>query len=121
MKAKELRQAAESLSNDAARYLEEYLAEEHDDAVSFAHFERVDLVTDHILATVREDDDELVDELWFIKQTRVDGPLLNMIVLVCRSEGFHLKVNGNESDRPATRGDFRALCRLLGVKLKEDE
>ncbi len=72
----------------------------------------------HILATVREDDDKLLDERWFMKQTRVDGPL-SMIVLIRRAEGFHIAVNGHESDRPATRGDFRTLCGLLGVKLDE--
>lgn len=101
MNAKELRQAAEWLHK-----------------IRLACSNHTCTLIDYVLATVRGDDDELIDELWFIKQKRVDGPL-RMIVLVRRPEGFHLEVNGYESDRPATRGDFRTLCRSLGVKLEE--
>ncbi len=131
MNAKELRQAAELLSNEAARYFEEYLAEEHDDADSFAHFERVDLVTDHLLATVREDDDEPLTER-FVDQFRgssgEDGDYFYWDANVPMNDprpgllGL-LSSRKNQSHEFAhikTRGEFRALCRLLGVKLKEN-
>ncbi len=101
MNAKQLRQAADELSNDAARYFEEYLAEDHDDTVSFALFERIDLVTDHILATVREDDDELLSQDNWLDTIQHECELV-----------IHY-------EHCRTRGDFRTLCRLLGVELKE--
>lgn len=73
----------------------------------------------HILATVREDDDEPIDEAWLRSQSRTDGLLLTMMTFVRRLDGYHLEVNGHESANPTTRGEFRALCRCLGVTLKE--
>lgn len=120
MNAKELIAAAKSLSHEAARYFEEYMIEDHDDPDTRGLFERIDLVTDHILATVRADDDEPLTDADFVNESLGNGYQFGRIpgnVPCIQAEGCgpvflpHVK----------TRGEFRQLCRLLGVELKECE
>ncbi len=73
MNSKELIAAAEWLSDEAARYFETYMNEDHDDPDSRGMFERIDLVTDHILATVRSDDDEQISMPWLGSPSRACG------------------------------------------------
>ncbi len=90
MNAKELRQAAERVSD---RYHHDTATIDPDLAVDIAG---------HILATVREDDDELIDSHWI-------------------EVGVPLQLLRQHIDHIKTRGDFRTLCRLLGVKLQEPQ
>ena len=108
MNAKELREAAES----ALRY------DDCDDSA-------IDSTASHILATVRPDDDEPVNAAWS----------QDVLGAVSVEVGRNLFLNkwaqveygsDNESDgvfntTVKTRGEFRQLCRLLGVELKEGE
>lgn len=76
----------------------------------------------HILSTVREDDGEEIDEDWFIAQCGVDQAYIRgdfFLQFVTRG-AVSLGYQGNETPTNIhTRGDFRALCSLLGVQLKE--
>lgn len=77
------------------------------------------LLANHILATVREDDDELATVPW----VRDSLPAFAWVgwrgAFCAQRTGLHLDISGTMSDRPATRGDFRTLCRLLGVTLRD--
>jgi len=67
-------------------------------------------LSQHILGTVRADDDEDVHPSWFESLISQDG--LRTIENVLAA--------GNRC-RCFSRGEFRQLCRLLGVVLKEGE
>ena len=142
MIAKELIAAAESLSHEAARYFEEYMIEDHDDPDSHGLFERIDLVTDHILATVRPDDDEPLTEDWFgafaakagqyrfefsigrgrsFQIDELHDKTWAAELLIDSHNRYGIKDDAECGFEIQTRGDFRQLCRLLGVALKESE
>ena len=120
MNAKELRKAAELSATECFQYFEEYHEEDHDDPDSKQHYERIDMMAAHILATVREDDVELIDVNWIESLARTDDGDLSMITLrLCEDRKFHLVCNGYVQKNPSTRGDFHQMCRLLGVQFKE--
>ena len=70
-------------------------------------------VARHVLATVRADDDEPLTNVFFGKWTDCGGPDFE----ICANDTVRIWVHGNWCPLPAvkTRGDFRTLCRLLGV------
>lgn len=67
-------------------------------------------LADHILATVCKDDDEAFTPEWAFE---VGKNQIGEIAKEC--DGFEML----ERFRIKTRGDFRALCRLLGVTLNQ--
>jgi len=111
MNAKELRAAAEVAvmqwdNHDRHRLVagDDVLLNSHGEPneVTFAR---------HILATVREDDNEPVTEEW--RGAATVGQSLNTICFISDIED-HPRVSGCK-----TRGQFRSLCRGLGIELKE--
>lgn len=115
MSAKELRKQAETLADCCT-----------DNKLWASQF---DLVCHHILATVREDDDEEVTREWF---EQVFGDPLDIQTiepwfiwwhstrgLLMGSEGG--SVGPDPLTLPTkTRGQFRSLCRGLGIELQEN-
>lgn len=124
MTSKELRKAAELSATECFQYFEEYHEEDHDDPDSKQHYERIDMMAAHIIYTVREDDGEEIDEVWFNKYSEYHDNTIELgdscqfywdgTLLTLWYQGRELSFHGTK-----TRGDLRQLCRLLGVKLKE--
>lgn len=85
------------------------------------------LLVRHVLATVREDDGEAVDEAWL----RSVGWKPDGVHIVLRDWGRNRNctcqiydgktwyINGDEINAPSTRGDVRALCQALNIPLQE--
>ena len=97
MNAKELREAAQRLID--------YPEANPDDVTGLA---------DHILATVRDDDDEHADQAWQSLVT-FDSAIGDGKWIVAKM--FDTWDDIPKSDK--TRGQFRSLCRGLGIALKE--
>ena len=97
MNAKELREAAQRLIDNVRLWEADHLD--------------LDLVeiADHVLATVRDDDDEHVNKDW-AHQSCCD--FAAYLQCDCCDDGIWLR--GIE-----TRSEVRSLCRGLGVELKE--
>lgn len=88
-------------------------------------------LADHILATVREDDDEPVDEAWVLSISPLgrycvsdpSGFVQVEYSIVSRSVFAEYVRSETDFDTVPTlvktRGQFRMLCHLLGVPLKE--
>ena len=74
---------------------------------------------DHILATVREDDDEPIDDSWFASiSDHKQRVMIGDGRCVERDDfgSIFIDADGTHCDFPiTTRGEFRALCRLLGM------
>jgi hypothetical protein len=125
MNAKELRQTAAYIveqwdNHDKFRMVEGdeafMNADGEPDAVTFAR---------HILATVREDDDELVTYEWlcstktpYMENRKIwwnfDGYAVSL-----SSSGARFHCNHMPIASVQTRGRFRSLCKGLGIELKE--
>lgn len=103
MNAKELRQAAERQLN----------YDESSDA-------EIDQILRHILATVREDDDEEFDES---KAAKLLGEKYEIKCTETRlfimDHDKSLPHIGVSCRTPETMGQFRKLCEGLGIQLKE--
>lgn len=125
MTAKELRRQAEYLveqwdSHDKFRTVEGDAAfmnaDGEPDAVTFAR---------HILSTVRDDDDELVTYEWLCSTKK---PYLMSRKVTWNFDGYTVSVNSSGARLHCnhmpivsvqTRGQFRSLCRGLGIVLEE--
>lgn len=118
MNAKELRQAAEITRH--------FIEREDDDLnVIAGHIENI---AAHILSTVRDDDDEPVSKEWF---EEVIGDPLDLQTIEPWFIWWHSTrellmgpEGGSVGPEPLTlpiktRGQFRSLCRGLGIELKE--
>lgn len=115
MNAKELRQAAE-----ITRHL---IAREDDDLnVIAGHIENI---AAHILATVREDDDEpaTYENLCSIKKPYMENRKIwwnfDGFTVSVNSSGARFHCNHMPIASAQTMGQFRSLCRGLGIELKE--
>lgn len=79
-------------------------------------------VVDAYLATTRPDDGESLSTPegveWFMSLKR-DGGNMSFVNLFAADGHIYLMVNGLACDQPATRGQVRALCRVLNIELKE--
>ena len=118
MNAKELRRQAEYLveqwdSHDKFRTVEGDAAfmnaDGEPDAVTFAR---------HVLSTVLDDDDELVSEDW-LSTVETSRPFITHVgsdVIDAHYWGFSTRHLWG-----TTRGQFRSLCKGLGIELKEKE
>lgn len=106
MNAKELRQAAD-------RVRDQY----HHDTTSIDPDLVIDIAA-HILATVREDDDE--DMSW--DEAARQESHRTFFHVEARSSCWVAIIDGKRTIAEfKTRGEFRALCRLLGVKIREGQ
>lgn len=76
-------------------------------------------IAQHIIATVRADDDEPLTNVFFGTWTDCGGPDLE----IGANDTVRIWVHGKCCPLLAvkTRGEFRQLCRLLGVELTETE
>ena len=124
MNAKELRQAAEAVKIDAEISLKEELWSLPASYKTIGAF-TVKLM-DHILSTVRDDDDEPVTYEWLssIKKPymanrkiwwNLDGYTVSISSSCARFHCNHMPFASVQ-----TRGQFRSLCRGLGIELKEN-
>lgn len=116
MNAKELRQAAEYTvtmwdNHDSKRLVacDElfFNSDGEPDNVTFAR---------HVLATVLDDDDELVSEDW-LSTVETSRPFITHVgsdVIDAHYWGFSTRHLWG-----TTRGQFRSLCKGLGIELKE--
>lgn len=133
MNAKELRAAAdelkrysEELIRDRLRLLPGQARREMDYVLQTT----IDLST-HILATVREDDDDEIKWDWLESVTGNDREVSGSLVSVHVTEELSLVgdleypnvwqvwFNEYEIGECVDRAGFRSLCRGLGIKLKE--
>ena len=122
MNAKELRQAAEFLRAEANHSVEtigpdrSWLQTRRDD-VRLA-------CAEHILSTVRDDDDEPVSEEWLeisCERKTARTFAVKSLEVFTRTKDVWLcnPAAGEKYASIKTRGQFRSLCRGLGVELKE--
>ena len=120
MNAKELRQAAELLkqSDENRRRQFKRMGTEVVQGVE-------GLVADHIIATVREDDDETYTADWGREAMGRSELVFNrhFTLALYPTPTIETDVPGQSigflDTTVKTRGDFRTLCRLLGVKLRD--
>lgn len=125
MRSKELIEAAERRWKQALHELIEYNEEDHDDPDMKSHWEDMLEMSNHILATVRADDDEPVNDKWFssvfeqcVSQRYEFGT--NCIMEIDEeNESWYVWSYGDRLGEVKTRGQFRQLCRGLGIELKE--
>ena len=122
MNAKELRKAADRVSKIADKeVLKTGLKCVTEHTVDMM------LVAEHILATVREDDDDLVTYAWlsFIKKPYMENRKIRWnfdgYTVSISSSGAKFHCNHMPIASVQTRGQFRALCKGLGIELKECE
>lgn len=115
MTAKELRQAAEYTvtmwdNHDSKRLVAGdelfFNSDGEPDSVTFAR---------HILSTVRDDDDEPADRRWQGEAMMRSSANFGMCQTVYAIWDQVSKSGGQ------SRGQFRSLCRGLGIELKEKE
>ncbi len=127
MTAKELRQAAEYTvtmwdNHDSKRLVAGdelfFNSDGEPDNVTFAR---------HILSTVRDDDDELVTYEWLCSTKK---PYLMSRKVTWNFDGYTVSVNSSGARLHCnhmpivsvqTRGQFRSLCKGLGIELKEEK
>ena len=102
MNAKELREAAIEITN---------------------HGNELALMADHILATVRDDDDEPITPLWLSQwgECLVDCRKIGILCIDLYDGNWSVIGEfGEVYIKPQEkRGQFRSLCRGLGIELKE--
>lgn len=116
MNAKELRRAAEIV-----------VSQYKSDTTSIRPAVAIELAA-HVLSTVREDDDEEYCSDWARSVIGTSEVTLNerfsLATHRCDIEYDDLQPHqvscGSLRTRVKTQGDFRTLCRLLGVTLKEE-
>ena len=85
-------------------------------------------LAEHILATVRDDDDEPVSEEWFRSVSTIAnifGPTIHYQGRYLTWFEWGIGYYDNDTDAvpvtTTTRGQFRALCKGLGIELKEGD
>jgi hypothetical protein len=119
MNAKELREAAQRLI----------------DNVRLWEADKLDLdlieVADYVLATLRDDDDDLIDADWLAEVTEGECDRASTLVSVNVTEELYFVgdidhpqrwqvwFNEYEIGECCNRAGFRLLCRGLGIELKE--
>ena len=127
MNAKELRQAAEKVVHQWDKH-DRYRTTETDNLFFNSDGEPDEVsMANHILATVREDDDEPYDKDWGRAVSGGSclylGDNFSIDIAACDLEYEDRSDCGGSfgymSLSIKTRGDFRTLCRLLSKKLKE--
>ena len=104
MNAKELREAAQRLIDNVRLWEADKLD--------------LDLIeaADYILAKVRDDDDEYADQVWQSLVT-FDAAIGDGKWIVAKMFDTWDDIPKSRSNK--TRGQFRSLCRGLGIELKE--
>jgi len=118
MNAKELRKVAEWLK---------YLAyprvcyEEFRGIDGTETMEKFNTIAEYVLARLRDDDDEPVNEEWVSWSGAVKGEYGFWILGDVLSFGIidHNVIIDHWDSAIKTRGQFRALCKGLGIELKE--
>lgn len=127
MNAKELREAAYRRWKQAHKELIDYELEDHDDPGMKSHWEDMLEMSRHILATVRDDDDEPVTAEWLVSVGIIYSEFHDVfysedeaIELVQHSQEFMIReADASLGVTVKTRGQFRRLCEGLGITLKE--
>ena len=112
MNAKQLIEAAKEIAQSAAEYSRMASFIGRVDADEKLWWEQVTHVADHILATVRADDDEPVSMKW-IEALGINEITIGMKQMHYLPQDMLIGYHGK------TRGQFRALCVGLGIELKE--
>ena len=116
MTAKELRQAAKNVLgfvNDPPGWTAKIIDSKR--------------LASHVLATVRDDDDEPVTEEWFRRHTggfvNIDGPTIHHCGRYLTWFNWGIGIYDNDSGAVnlgvMDRGQFRSLCVGLGIVLEE--
>jgi len=117
--AKELREAAEK---SRAWYVTPNLEDAHRNIPDHVFYTGYHLAT-YILATVRDDDDELITPLWLSQwgECLVDCRKIGILCIDLYDGNWSVIGEfGEVYIKPQEkRGQFRSLCRGLGIELKE--
>lgn len=79
----------------------------------------------HILATVKPDDDDPLTDDWLSEIGDIVDDVICIAIIRKQVNDPNMSLDGNELGEayfrpPETRGQFRELCRGLGIELKEN-
>lgn len=135
MTSKELHEAAAAMQEWAEQMADKYIDDDDDDPDGQLLHRQLGRVASTVLAEHAADDDEDVDEKWFLQLT--GGVALLYLndseewYFACDAAEITMRFERYSKRTPSgncfaecgavikKRGQFRQLCRALGVKLKE--